>query len=193
MTGDSLDAGYFDGIFQGDADPWGLASSAYEAAKFDATIAVIADRRYHRALEIGCAHGVLSERLSGLCDDMLAVDISSAALAQAAARLASQTNVRLDRLAFPREAPAETGFDLVILSEVAYYWSDADLVAAAALIGQRLVPGGRLLLVHWLGDTDYPQSGDGAVRALRAAFGDLIETTVERRTSDYRLDLWTRR
>ena len=69
MTDRSLDAHYFEGIFAGDDDPWSLASSAYEAAKFAHTIGVLDDRRYASALEIGCAHGVLTERLAPLCEN----------------------------------------------------------------------------------------------------------------------------
>lgn len=90
MTRSSLDAQYFDDIFGSDDDPWDLASSAYEAAKFAHTHDVLPDRRYARALEIGCAHGVLTGYLAPLCDSLLAVDISAKALAQARARLGDQ-------------------------------------------------------------------------------------------------------
>ena len=192
MAERSLDAAYFDGIFRDDADPWGLASSEYEAAKFDATIAAIADRRYARGFEIGCAHGVLTARLATLCDDLLAVDISDHALARAAERVGNAAGVRLRRLAFPGETPDETGFDLIVLSEVAYYWSDADLELAAEWIATALAPGGRILLVHWVRETDYPQSGDGAVTALQEHLADAVTVETAHRTADYRLDLWRR-
>ena len=47
-----------------------------------------------------------------------------------------------------REFPAER-FDLIVVSEVAYYWSDADLRAAIDAIA-RAAPGGTVELVHWL-------------------------------------------
>ncbi len=86
MTRDSLDARYFDDIFAGDDDPWSLADSAYEAAKFDRTFAALDDRHYARALEVGCAHGVLTRRLALLCDDLLSIDISARAVDLARAR-----------------------------------------------------------------------------------------------------------
>ena len=169
MTADtSLPADYFDGIFAQDDDPWSLASSAYEAAKFDRTIAVLADRHYATALEVGCAHGVLTQRLAPLCDDLLAIDIAAKAVDQARARCHDLPQVRFARVAFPGETPETNAVDLVLLSEVVYYWSDADINAAADWLRAHVTGGGRVLLVHYTGDTDYPQTGDDAVATARA-------------------------
>jgi len=190
---DSLNAGYFEGIFQSDDDPWGLASSAYEDAKFARTIAVLDDRRYAHALEVGCAHGVLTARLAPLCDALLAVDISAAAIAKARKRLADIPHVALEKMAFPREAPTSADVDLIVLSEVVYYWSDADIALAASRIDEMLASNGRIILVHWTGDTDYPQTGDAAVAKLWSALANACSIEIAERTDDYRLDLWTRR
>lgn len=192
-TDTSLQAGYFEQIFAHDDDPWSLASSAYEAAKFARTIAALDDRRYATALEIGCAHGVLTQRLAPLCDDLLAIDIAANAIAQARNRCRALPQVRFDRSAFPREAPVVPPLDLVLMSEVVYYWSDADVIAASAWLRTHVAPGGRLLLVHWTRATDYPQTGDGAVTKLHAALGYAIAVEHAERTDSYRLDLWTRR
>ncbi|MBJ6121704.1 class I SAM-dependent methyltransferase [Sphingomonas mollis] len=188
----SLDASYFDGIFASDDDPWSLASSPYEAAKFDATIAAIADSRYDRGLEIGCAHGVLTVRLAELCGTLLAIDISTHAVDLARRRCASLPMVRIEQAAFPADVPADR-FDLITLSEVVYYWSDADIAAAARAIVTIADPGCRLILVHWTGETDYPQSGDDAVTKLRLHLGDAITVVRADRTSSYRLDQWIMR
>ncbi|SFP33922.1 class I SAM-dependent DNA methyltransferase [Sphingomonas rubra] len=190
MTRDSLDARYFDDVFAGDDDPWDLAASPYEAAKFAATTAALADLRYARALEIGCAHGVLTRQLAPLCDDLLSIDISQRAIDLARARCADLPQVRFARADFPRHPPVADRLDLAVLSEVAYYWSDADLARAAAWLHDHLAPGGRVLAVHYVRETDYPQTGDSAVEKLAAAFRPTIER--EQRTADYRLDLWRR-
>ncbi|WCT72681.1 SAM-dependent methyltransferase [Sphingomonas naphthae] len=190
MSRSSLNAAYFDGIFESDDDPWDLASSAYEAAKFRHTRAALADRRYERALEIGCAHGVLTGELIGLCDTLLAVDISTMALAKARERVGDRSGLMLQRMAFPSETPEGGSFDLVILSEVAYYWSVADLDRAAEWLRDHVAPNGRIILVHYTGETDYPQTGDEAVDALWAELSpDYSVVTAERRET-YRLDLW---
>lgn len=187
----SLDARYFDDVFTGDDDPWSLASSPYEAAKFDATIAAIDDRRYRSALEIGCAHGVLTARLAPLCDTLTSIDISLRAVELARSRCAALPNVTITRCSFPAESP-DGAFDLVVLSEVVYYWDDADIERAAAAIRASATPDCRIILVHWTGDTDYPQTGDAAVTKLRDRLGGVAIEHGER-TDAYRLDLWSLR
>ncbi|WBH15834.1 SAM-dependent methyltransferase [Sphingomonas radiodurans] len=192
-SGNSLDANYFDGIFAGNDDPWSLASSDYEAAKFAHTVRMLDDRRYVSALEIGCAHGVLTQKLAPLCTRLLAIDIAQGAIDAARKRCAKLLQVRFDRLAFPREAPAVGGLDLVVLSEVAYYWSDHDLSAAGDWLSQNIAPGGRILLVHYIGETDYPQTGDEATTKLREILGSAVAVVHADRAERYRLDMWTRR
>lgn len=189
----SLDARYFEEMFQGDTDPWDLETSPYEAAKFARTVAALGDRSYDRGFEVGCAGGMLTETLAPRVRDLLAVDISATALARARRRCAHQTDVRFAQMAFPREAPAEPPFDLILLSEVAYYWDAADLDLAARRLSTLLAPGGDLLLVHFTGETDYPQSGDAAVETLAAAMAAEVEVVRAETHDRYRLDLWRRR
>jgi SAM-dependent methyltransferase len=188
----SLGAEYFEGIFASDEDPWGLASSDYERRKFDRTIAVLQDRRYAAALEVGCAHGVLTERLHHLCDHLLAVDISKTALRLARERLGTRRNVDFERMAFPRECPTAM-FDLCVLSEVAYYWNPDDLAVAARWMNTHLAQGGRALLVHYTGATDYPCTADEAVRILEQETSGCFDPCLAERHAGYRLDLWERR
>jgi SAM-dependent methyltransferase len=193
MSRSSLNAAYFDDIFESNDDPWDLASSAYEAAKFKHTHDSLVDRRYGCALEIGCAHGVLTGQLIGLCDTLLAVDISTKALAKAYERVGDRPGLVLQRMAFPREVPEAALFDLIILSEVAYYWSVADLDRAAEWLRGHVAVDGRIILVHYTGETDYPHTGDEAVGTLwNELEADFSVVTAERRDT-YRLDLWKRR
>ena len=96
-------------------------------------------------------------------------------------------------MSFPGEAPTGASFDLIMLSVVAYYWDDADLALAARKLLALLATGGDLLLVHWTGATDYPQSGDAAVEALRHMMASGVEAVIDERRPEYRLDLWRRR
>jgi len=189
----SLPSTYFEEMFAGDADPWGFETSSYEQAKYDHTLASFGGRRYRHALEIGCANGVLTQRLAGQCDDLLAIDVSKTALASAASRCVIYPSVRFAMMSFPGEIPDRSSSDLIVLSEVAYYWDDADLALAARRVLDLLAPGGDLILVHWTGETDYPQSGDAAVEALRHATAVDLETILHERKAQYRLDLWRRR
>ncbi|MFK4870381.1 SAM-dependent methyltransferase [Novosphingobium sp. ZW T3_23] len=187
----SLPPEYFERMFQSADDPWDLETSAYEQAKYAHSIRALENRRYDSGFEVGCAKGVLTGLLAPSCRSLLAVDVSGTALRAARTRCEASDHVSFANMAFPGLAPANS-FDLVVLSEVAYYWSDQDLGAAADWLLSHLVSGGDLLLVHWTGKTDYPQSGDEAVLKLRALLGDRIEVTRAERMAKYRLDLWRR-
>lgn len=191
-TPSSLPPAYFEEMFAGTADPWGFETSPYEHAKYDRTVAALGGRRYRNALEIGCANGVLTQRLAGHCDALLALDVSQTALAAAANRCAALGAVRFERMSFPKETPDRMTFDLIVLSEVAYYWDDADLALASRRLLDLLAPGGDLILVHWTGETDYPQTGDGAVEALRRGMAGALTEIRHGREPKYRLDLWRR-
>lgn len=188
----SLPPAYFERMFAGTHDPWGFETSLYEQAKYEHSIAALGGRHYDQALEIGCANGVLTQRLAQYCDDLLAVDVSETALARARARCAELRGVSFARMSFPGEALGDGSFDLIMLSEVAYYWDDDDLEQAAGKLLCLLAPGGDLLLVHWTGETDYPHSGDAAVSILQRAMAFGVQTVLHERRPEYRLDLWRR-
>jgi predicted TPR repeat methyltransferase len=187
----SVPPDYFEEMFQGTSDPWDLESSPYEQAKFSESIASLEGRRYVTAFEVGCAKGVLTSMLADLCASLLAIDVSMTAVAAAHDRTAGCDHVKIAQMAFPAEAPADP-FDLVVWSEVAYYWDDADLQRAAAWLVDHLVSGGDLLLVHYTGDTDYPQSGDETVDKLFRLLGSEFTVLKTDRHESYRLDLWRR-
>ena len=156
----TLNPEYFDGVYRASDDPWAFASSPYERAKYADTLATLPRPHYGRAFEIGCSIGVLTAQLAPRCGHLLSVDVSEAALAQARQRCAALPQVELRKLQVPNEFP-DGKFDLMLLSEVGYYWSPADLARAADQLLAALPPGGQLLLVHWTPVVpDYPQTGD---------------------------------
>ena len=157
---DTVPQRYFDRIYAGDPDPWRFETSGYERDKYRATIAALPRARYVCALEVGCSVGVLTLELAARCDALLAVDIAEAALAEARRRCAACGHIAFRRMTVPAELP-EGGFDLILLSEVGYYWGAPDLARFLDFCAARLVPGGTLALVHWvLAAGDYPLTGD---------------------------------
>ncbi len=159
MSDRSLDAAYFAGIYARSEDPWGFATSPYERAKYDATLAALPAPHFRRALEIGCSIGVLTARLAQRCDEIVGIDIDPRALELARVRCASCSNVRFERRTFPHET-VPGPFDLVLVSEVAYYWSATDFARARERIAAS-APGGFVELVHYLpGVPDYARTGD---------------------------------
>lgn len=187
MTGSTLDPAYFDALYAADPDPWRFTTSVYEDDKYRATLAALPRRRYTDAVEIGCSIGVLTARLAERCDSLLATDVAQTALAAAAQRCAGLP-VRFSLSLLP-DSPPVGRFDLIMLSEVLYYFSARDLVRVAAACAAAAQPGADVMLVHWLGPTpDYPLTGDEAVAAFLAAAGWATVIRQER-TPDYRLDL----
>lgn len=179
---------YFDELYARSRDPWGFETSEYERNKYERTLSVLAQRRYRRALEVGCSIGVFTAMLTPLCDELLAVDVSEAAVTVARQRLADFPNVRLELRSMPEETP-QGPFDLVVASEVMYYWPEDVMLWALGRFEEVLAPGGSLLAVHWRKETKtYPLQGD-EVHDLLLGHTRLANTTtiVE---PEYRLDLF---
>ncbi len=161
----SLPGEYFDRFYGDRTDPWGFADRWYEQRKAALALAALPRARYRSAFEPGCSVGVLSTLLATRCDSLLSTDVSDAPLAQAATRVPA--HVQLRRWGLGEPWPAET-FDLVVLSEVAYYLDAPDLETALRSAVSALEPGGTLLAVHWRHHVgDYPLSGD----VVHAAIG----------------------
>ena len=161
MSDASLDAAYFEYVYSHSSDPWSFASSAYEAEKYATSLRVLEAPHYRHALEIGCSIGVFTSMLAERCDSLLAVDISELALVRARERNAGTPNVRFEQRHLPQEFPPGS-FDLITLSEVGYYWNEADAGATRERIARALRPRGSLLLVHFLPKVeDYLRDGDG--------------------------------
>lgn len=187
----TLPPGYFDEVYRANTDPWQFASSAYEREKYAATLAALPHPRYERAFEIGGSIGVLTAQLAARCGHLLSVDVSEAALAQARQRCADLPQVEIRKMQVPDEFPAGQ-FDLILLSEVGYYWSLPDLARAADQLLAALPPGGQLLLVHWTPVVpDYPQTGDEvhAFFLRKAGPGGSLRHLSGTRHAQYRLDL----
>ncbi|MEN2787274.1 class I SAM-dependent DNA methyltransferase [Sphingomonas qilianensis] len=186
MTARSLQPGYFDQLYAADPDPWRMESSAYEDAKYSATLAALPRAHYPRAIEIGCSVGVLTARLAARCDDLLALDVARAALDRAAQRCHGLP-VRFALSTLP-ETPPPGRFDLIVLSEVLYYFDSAGVARLAAAVSAMAAPDADIVLVHWLGETpDYPLTGEEAVAAFKSAGAWQVRQRA--RTPDYRLDL----
>ena len=179
---------YFEGLYAASRDPWNFETSDYEREKYRRTLDVLGDRRFRRALEAGASIGVLTAMLAGRCDELLAVDVSEKAVAAAQERLKEQAHVRVERRTLPEETP-EGPFDLILASEVLYYFTREEMLAMLYAFETILAPGGVLLAVHWRRETQtYPLQGD-EVHELLAANTRLTLTQAVAEP-DYRLDLF---
>jgi predicted TPR repeat methyltransferase len=179
---------YFEGLYAESDDPWNFATSEYERTKYARTLTVLGERRFRRALEAGASIGVFTEMLADRCDELLAVDVSERAVAEARRRLSGREHVTVERRTLPEEMPGGP-FDLIVASEVLYYFPREEMLALLEGFERELAPGGSLLAVHWRRETKtYPMQGD-EVHELLAQNTRLHskETIIEQ---DYRLDLY---
>lgn len=189
----SLSTDYFDAKYAEQDDPWGFETREYEAAKYQASLDALPRPRYRSAFEIGCSIGVLTERLAERTDRLLAVDVAERALERTLARIQHLAHVRVEQLRVPESFPDEL-FDLIVVSEVGYYWSRFELGWAMRSIVNHLEPSGQLLLVHWTPFVaDYPLTGDQVHHAFLNATVQRMRPLVSRREASYRLDLLERR
>lgn len=188
----SLAPNYFEALYAADPDPWCFGTSEYERRKYAATAATLIGHEIQSAFEVGCSIGILTRQLARHCQSLLAVDVAEEALRQARQNCSALSQVRFARMQIPAEWPTEE-FDLIVLSEVLYYFSPDDIRLIAQRTTSSLLPGGIVLLVHWTGETNYPCSGDQAVDCYLAACADAISPLLVREELEYRLDLLMRR
>lgn len=180
-----FDRDHFERIYERNADPWRYRSSLYEERKHAATVASLARPRYAKALDLGCSIGALTQRLAGICDEVVAVDTSMRALM--AARESCRANVAFRQAHLPGGEWGK-GFDLIVLSEILYYLHPPALMVLARRIEQSALPGAECIAVHGRGEHGCPLSGDRASELFRAALPGTPLASF--RTQHYRLDHW---
>ncbi|MGI9031913.1 MAG: SAM-dependent methyltransferase [Ilumatobacteraceae bacterium] len=182
----------FERRYQLDTDPWDFATSEYEQRRFDITAACLPAARYRRGFEPGCSAGELTVRLARRCDRLVSWDGSPTVVDAARRRVgAMASHVELAVGVVPTEWPDGT-FDLVVLSEIGYYFDPPmlDQIIARSLGG--LEAGGTLLAVQWLGQSaDHLLSGDDVHEALMAS--PSLDHRGAFRDPGFRVDWWTRR
>lgn len=185
---ETLPGDYFAGMYASDPDPWRFATSAYERDKYAATLAALPRARYRAAFEPACAIGVFTRALSERCDRLLASDLVPAAVAAARDRCADRPSIEIRQGSVPADWPGGR-FDLIVLSEFLYFLAAADLADLVRRVGGAIEPGGDVVLVHWLGVTDYPLSGDEAADTFIREAAPFAGVLHQSRTGDYRIDV----
>lgn len=183
-----IGADYFERLYESDPDPWRFATSDYERTKYAATLQALPKVRYDSILEAGCSIGVFTERLAARCDTLLALDASAAALTNAKSRCAGMPRVSFQQAFLPGQWPGGT-FDGIIFSEIVYYLDAASVALLARKVSSSIRDGGDIMLVHWLGETDYPLTGDQAAELFIQHASSFAQVLSQSRTAEYRLDL----
>ena len=191
MTDHRVSQDFFESKYQADSDPWRFADSPYERNRYAEIVNALSGHRFHRAFEPGCSIGALTELLAPVCDTVLAFDISPTAAARAQARCARFPGVTVRVGSLPADIP-DGRFDLIVFSEIGYYFDRTTLVSLVTNLLTRLQPGGTLLAAHWLGSSpDHILSGDDVHECLSKALGPPPAETSQC-FEGFRLDVWRR-
>ena len=193
---ESLTPSFFDDFYARHDDPWGFDTRWYEERKRALVLATLPRPRFRNALELGCATGALTVALAARADRVLGLDASVDALDRARARLASRTDiggVTLERATLPQEWPESPNgtFDLVVLSEIGYYWGPQDLRDAARKTLGSLSEDGVLVACHWRHPVaEYPGTADDVHAVLRSLPG--LRLLARHEEEDFFLDVLVR-
>ncbi|MER7989205.1 SAM-dependent methyltransferase [Streptomyces noursei] len=182
---------YFSAKYANATDPWGLSRRWYERRKYALTLGALPRPRYRAAFEPGCSVGVLTRQLARRCDALLAVDAVPSAVATATARTRDLPHVEVRCLAVPDQWPAGA-FDLVVLSELLYYFDDATLRTVLDRTVDCLEPGGTVVTVHWNHRTPEHLRTGAELVAVLAAVPEL-SLLCDLRDADFTLQTFGRR
>lgn len=150
-------------LYAASEDPWNHRSSPYEAAKYEATLSAIGPGPFHEALEIGCGNGELARHLAPRCRHLTAMDCIRAAADTARRSLAGFAQVEVLQGSAPQDLP-QMRPDLVLLSEVLYFMTTAEIAILASWLNRNAV--GPIVSVNWTGPIDEPLDGAEAVGLL---------------------------
>ena len=181
---------FFDAKYRADADPWNFASSPYELQRYDAIFVALAHRRYRLAVEPGCSIGVLTRRLASICDAVEASDFSPTAAAKAREYCTDLENVWVLCRSLAEISSLEE-VDLLVLSEVGYYFDFDHWRTQSHRLITQLPSGATVLGCHWLGNSaDHCISGDEVHAVLDSS--PLLRLEHSKRHLKFRLDRWLR-
>lgn len=181
---------YFESMYRDTPDPWHLADRWYERRKYDLTLASLPLPRYRRAFEPACSVGELTARLAERCDQVLACDRVESAVATARRRTSALPHVDVRHLTLPDQWPAGH-FDLIVLSELLYYFDTPTLHSVLDLAVEALEPHGTLVTVHW--DHSVPDHlGTGSTLARIVGSVPGLTLTADHREDDFVLQVYER-
>lgn len=186
---------HFQQLYQQDADPWKVRQRWYEQRKRAILLASLPRQRYRNAFEPACGNGELTAALAHRAERVLASDLSAEAVGLTRRRLLREAPSDVERVVvrqqrMPQEWPAETGFDLIVISEMAYYLDEPDLLQLRQCCVEGLADGGTLVMCHWRRPfADRRLNTDSMHTVFGATPG--LHRLVRHAEDDFLLDVWS--
>jgi cyclopropane fatty-acyl-phospholipid synthase-like methyltransferase len=185
---ESRSADHFRRIYANGSDPWNFETSAYEQEKYRTTLAALDQPRFTAGLEVGCSIGILTRMLSDRCETILGIDLLEEPLDTARKRNIDRPSIHFEAMQVPQSWPRGR-FDLIVFSEVLYFFNRNDMAACAAHTRQSVFPNATIILVNWLGETGDPCTGEEAAETFIAAGSGWLRRETTQRNPGYRLDV----
>ncbi len=181
---------FFEAKYQKSTDPWAFGTSEYEQSRYSSIMEWLTGWHFKRGFEPGCSIGVLTARLAAICQRLDAMDISPTAVTRASERCRLFPNVSIVQGAIPDDMPDAT-FDLIVFSEIGYYFREDQLSNLLIQLVSRLEPNGVFIAAHWLGESaDHELNGADVHRVLRQM--PAMAVSKSQCFSGYCLERWTR-
>lgn len=184
-------------------DPWSFAAEAEEQARFDHLASVVGERKVGRCLEVGCSTGELTRRLVSLTRYLVALDVAPAAvettrsvLERAGGSTGVDRSVEVRAGRVPEDLQEEDDdFDLIVVSEVGYYFDVDGLLELTRELHGRAAGGSRILACHWTGSSEDHRLSAHQVHTVLG--GELVRLGWASGASSefgrHRIDVWERR
>jgi len=117
--------------------------------------------------------------------------VSQAAVDRARLRVAAQANVRVERVDVASAFPSGD-FDLIVLSEVGYYFTLGVLERVLDDAVDALSAGGTFVACHWRHQVDdYALTGDEVHTAIATALDGRMTRMVRHEEDDFLLDVYS--
>ena len=182
---------HFETLYARSDDPWDVRGTWYEQRKRAILLASLAKPRYRNAFEPGCGNGEMSIALADRCERLLACDGAASALEAARRRVpdAVTRGIRFEARRLPTDWPRDDTFDLVVLSELAYYFDEDAITAMLTSAAANLAPDGELVLCHYLHDFDDRVTSTATVHGIADALPGL-RRALHHRDEAFVLDIW---
>ncbi len=107
-------------LFRNLDDPWNFKHSPYEQERYEILLQTVKRYPHRSILEVGCAEGLFTCRLSSVADYVVGIDVSSTAIERARSQCprGEYHESSLEQFSPHRQ------FDMVICAETLYYMSD---------------------------------------------------------------------
>lgn len=189
MRTDPNELGYFDVLYHNNDDPWGYEKRWYEARKRQICLSLLMKEQYQHGLEIGCSNGVFSQQLAERCQRLTCLDANAQAIQLAQKKLGHLTHVDLQQHCIPHQFP-EQKYDLIVISEILYYLSEAELRQCMAQVQQALTSDGVVLCCHWRYPIEgFELNGETVHEILKSEL--TLHHYLACHDPDFMIDLWS--